>query len=30
MTGDYVVIRPVYVQRRVIPLPFYFQREKDP
>ncbi len=30
ITDNYVVIRHVYVQRRVIPLPFYFQREKDP
>ena len=27
---DYVVIRHLYVQRRVVPLPLYFEREKDP
>ena len=30
VTDQYVVIRHVYVQRRVIPLPMYFQQEKDP
>lgn len=29
-TGDYVVIRHVYLQRKVVPLPLYFEREKDP
>ena len=30
VTGDYVVLRHVYVQRRVQPLPLFFQEEKDP
>ncbi len=30
VTDDYVIIRHVYVQRKVVPLPLYFQREKDP
>ncbi len=27
--GDYVILRHVYVQRRVMPLPLYFAAEKD-
>jgi isocitrate dehydrogenase kinase/phosphatase len=30
ITGDYVILRHVYVQRRVHPLPLYFGAEKDP
>ena len=30
LTDDYVIIRHVYVQRKVVPLPLYFQGEKDP
>jgi isocitrate dehydrogenase kinase/phosphatase len=30
MTDEYVVIQHVYVQRKVVPLPFYFQSEKNP
>ncbi len=28
--GDFVVINHLYVQRKVVPLPFYLQRESDP
>lgn len=27
---DYVIIKHVYVQRKVVPLPLYFRNEKDP
>jgi isocitrate dehydrogenase kinase/phosphatase len=30
VTDDYVIIHHVYVQRKVIPLPLYFQIEKNP
>jgi isocitrate dehydrogenase kinase/phosphatase len=30
MDDEYVVIQHVYVQTKVIPLPFYFKSEKDP
>jgi isocitrate dehydrogenase kinase/phosphatase len=30
ITGDYVTIRHLYVQRKVLPLPMFFEREKDP
>lgn len=30
ITNDYVTIRHLYVQRKVIPLPMFFEREKDP
>jgi isocitrate dehydrogenase kinase/phosphatase len=30
ITDDYVIIEHLYVQRKVIPLPLYFQYEKDP
>lgn len=30
ITNEYVVIHHVYVQRKVTPLPVYFQSEKDP
>jgi isocitrate dehydrogenase kinase/phosphatase len=30
ITEDYVILRHVYVQRRVHPLPLYFAAEKDP
>lgn len=30
ITDDYVVIQHVYVQRKVVPLPLYFQCEKNP
>ena len=30
VTDDYVVIHHVYVQRKVLPLPLFFQSERDP
>ena len=30
VTDEYVIIQHVYVQRKVVPLPLYFQGEKDP
>ena len=30
ITDDYVILKHVYVQRKVVPLPLYFQWEKDP
>jgi isocitrate dehydrogenase kinase/phosphatase len=30
ITDDYVILRHVYVQRKVVPLPLYIEREKDP
>ena len=30
ITDDYVIVRHVYVQRKVVPLPLYFQCEKNP
>lgn len=30
IVGEHVVMKHVYVQRRVVPLPFFFQRERDP
>jgi len=30
ISSDYVIIRHVYVQRKVVPLPMYFESEKDP
>jgi isocitrate dehydrogenase kinase/phosphatase len=30
ITDEYVIIQHVYVQRKVVPLPLYFQFEKDP
>ena len=30
VTEEYVILRHVYVQRKVVPLPLYFQSEKDP
>ena len=30
MTDDYVIIRHVYVQKKVLPLPIYFRNEKNP
>lgn len=30
VTDDYVIIQHVYVQRKVVPLPLYFQGERDP
>jgi isocitrate dehydrogenase kinase/phosphatase len=30
ITNDYIVLRHLYVQRRVLPLPLYFQNEKNP
>jgi isocitrate dehydrogenase kinase/phosphatase len=30
MSDDYVIVRHLYVQRKVVPLPIYFQSEKDP
>ena len=30
ITDDYVIIQHVYVQRKVVPLPLYFQCERDP
>jgi isocitrate dehydrogenase kinase/phosphatase len=30
ITADYVIIKHVYVQRKVVPLPMYFESEKNP
>jgi isocitrate dehydrogenase kinase/phosphatase len=30
ITDDFVILHHLYVQRKVVPLPLYFQREKDP
>lgn len=30
ITEDYVIVRHVYVQKKVLPLPIYFKTEKDP
>jgi isocitrate dehydrogenase kinase/phosphatase len=30
VTDQYVILRHVYVQRKVMPLPLYFQNERDP
>lgn len=30
ITGEHVILQRVYVQRRVVPLPMYFESEKDP
>ena len=30
IADDYLILRHAYVQRRVLPLPLYFQNEKDP
>lgn len=30
VTDDYVILQHLYVQRKVVPLPIYFQSEKDP
>jgi isocitrate dehydrogenase kinase/phosphatase len=30
ITDDYVIMHHVYVQRKVVPLPLFFQTEKDP